>query len=151
MYLLLNIADEVILKYPYSIAQLREDNPQVSFPKNPTPNLLKEYNVYRVQQTEPPTVDHTKNIVELMPQLQDKDWVQTWDIIDASIEEVEYRTTEEAKTVRSTRNRYLSQCDWTQLADSSVNKEEWQTYRQALRDIPAQAGFPFDVVWPNQP
>ena len=45
----------------------------------------------------------------------------------------------------------LSDCDWTQLADAPVNKEAWATYRQALRDITTQEGFPFNVVFPEQP
>lgn len=53
--------------------------------------------------------------------------------------------------VISDRNQRLSESDWTQIADSQVNKEAWATYRQALRDIPAQEGFPWNVVWPSRP
>lgn len=58
---------------------------------------------------------------------------------------------EQAKSVRGDRNRRLSECDWTQLADAPVDKAAWATYRQALRDITAQAGFPWNVQWPAQP
>jgi hypothetical protein len=58
---------------------------------------------------------------------------------------------EQAKSVRDSRNKLLSDCDWTQVVDSPVNKEAWATYRQALRDLPDQAGFPFDVVYPDAP
>jgi hypothetical protein len=57
----------------------------------------------------------------------------------------------EGGRVRHKRNMMLAQCDWTQLNDSPVNKEDWATYRQALRDIPQQEGFPWEVQWPNQP
>ena len=58
---------------------------------------------------------------------------------------------EQAKAVRDDRNKRLADCDWTQLADSTADKAAWATYRQALRDITAQADFPWNVTWPEQP
>ncbi len=58
---------------------------------------------------------------------------------------------EQAKSVRETRNQKLKDTDWTQVADAPANKAAWAAYRQALRDITAQAGFPWDVTWPTQP
>ena len=45
----------------------------------------------------------------------------------------------------------LAQCDWTQAADSPVNKTAWKTYRQALRDLPTQNEDPNKVVFPTRP
>jgi len=53
--------------------------------------------------------------------------------------------------VRAQRDRLLTASDWTQVADAPVDQAAWATYRQALRDIPQQAGFPATVVWPTQP
>lgn len=53
--------------------------------------------------------------------------------------------------VRSQRNDLLAASDWTQVADAPVDKASWADYRQALRDIPQQAGFPENVIWPEQP
>ncbi len=54
--------------------------------------------------------------------------------------------------VRSRRNTLLSACDWTQLPDApEAGRATWATYRQALRDVTAQAGFPGAVEWPEQP
>lgn len=58
---------------------------------------------------------------------------------------------EQATSVRTDRTKRLSDCDWTQLADSTADKAIWATYRTALRDISAQAGFPWTMVWPEQP
>jgi len=58
---------------------------------------------------------------------------------------------EQATAIRNDRNKRLSDCDWTQLADSTADKAAWATYRQALRDITAQADFPWTVTWPDQP
>jgi len=41
--------------------------------------------------------------------------------------------------------------DQTQLADSTADKPLWAAYRQELRDVTAQAGFPWDITWPEQP
>ena len=56
--------------------------------------------------------------------------------------------------VRAQRNSLLNLCDWTQLSDAPLTteqKQEWAEYRQALRDVPEQAGFPAAVVWPSAP
>jgi hypothetical protein len=58
---------------------------------------------------------------------------------------------EQAKSVRDTRNQKLKDTDWTQVADAPVDKAAWATYRQSLRDITSQAGFPWTVNWPTQP
>ncbi len=58
---------------------------------------------------------------------------------------------EQAKSVREIRNQRLKDTDWTQVADAPVDKAAWAAYRQALRDITAQTGFPWEVQWPAQP
>lgn len=60
-------------------------------------------------------------------------------------------TEEQATAVRSDRNERLVNTDWTQVADAPVDKAAWATYRQALRDVTAQEGFPWNVTWPVQP
>lgn len=56
------------------------------------------------------------------------------------------------KEIRVRRNARLQESDWTQLADiPQPIKDKWATYRQALRDIPQQAGFPTNVQWPVEP
>ena len=56
-----------------------------------------------------------------------------------------------AENIRKKRNELLINTDWTQLADTPVDKTAWATYRQALRDITAQTGFPQEIAWPTQP
>ena len=58
---------------------------------------------------------------------------------------------EQASAVRATRKEKLAECDWTQVADAPVDKAVWATYRQALRDITAQEGFPWTITWPDAP
>lgn len=49
------------------------------------------------------------------------------------------------------RNHALMMTDWTQLADNNLDKTAWAEYRQALRDITDQPGFPGNIVWPEPP
>ena len=58
----------------------------------------------------------------------------------------------DADTARKKRNSLLSQSDWTQVSDvPQAVKDQWTSYRQALRDVPEQSGFPSDIVWPTNP
>ena len=51
---------------------------------------------------------------------------------------------------RQVRNMYLAQTDWWATSDRTMTQAEID-YRQALRDVPAQAGFPENVTWPTKP
>jgi len=56
-----------------------------------------------------------------------------------------------AAQIRSERDRLLKEFDWTQLPDAPVDQQAWAEYRQALRDVPQQAGFPTEITWPVKP
>jgi len=56
-----------------------------------------------------------------------------------------------AAQARSQRDALLSQSDWTQVPDAPVDQSAWAEYRQALRDVPQQAGFPTEITWPQKP
>lgn len=57
-----------------------------------------------------------------------------------------------AADIREERNTKLAKTDWTQAADVPQSiKDSYAPYRQALRDLPTQSGFPNEVVWPTQP
>lgn len=53
--------------------------------------------------------------------------------------------------LRIWRDRELTACDWTQVADSQANKTAWATYRQKLRDLPASNTDPKKIVFPTRP
>ena len=72
----------------------------------------------------------------------------------ATQDEADYKAikdAERATNIRNLRTQLLKDCDWTQIADSTADKTVWATYRQALRDVPAQTGFPWEITWPTQP
>jgi len=66
-------------------------------------------------------------------------------------DQIDTLTAEQAAQVRAERNAKLSASDWTQVVDAPVDQAVWATYRQALRDITSQSGFPWTVNWPAQP
>ena len=58
------------------------------------------------------------------------------------------------QNLRQERNKRLSQCDWITLKAYSTGvpvSEEWKTYMQALRDLPANTEDPSNVTWPHEP
>lgn len=53
-----------------------------------------------------------------------------------------------AANARGERNQLLAKTDWTASSDVTMS-DAMKTYRQALRDVPAQSGFPTDITWPE--
>lgn len=143
------IINDVVVAYPYGPMQLKLDNPMVSFPDTIGSATLNEWDVYEVEPVDPPAFDSVRqNCVRSTPTKVNGVWVETWELIDASPEEIEARVLEKATEVRAQRNQLLEQTDWCALSDV-VMSQEMATYRQALRDITSQDGFPLDVVWPT--
>jgi hypothetical protein len=56
-----------------------------------------------------------------------------------------------ATRARQLRTRLLTESDWTQVLDAPVERADWASYRQSLRDITAQEGFPHNIIWPKKP
>ena len=78
----------------------------------------------------------------------------TGNVTSAADNEATYKAqknAEQAKSVRQSRDAKLTECDWTQVEDAPVDKATWATYRQALRNVPTQAGFPWTITWPDAP
>ena len=75
----------------------------------------------------------------------------TWTLKDKTVEQLEVEKTKVADAVRHQRNLLLLESDWTQVLDAPVDQQAWKVYRQSLRDISAQAGFPFNISWPSEP
>jgi hypothetical protein len=133
------------IQYPYTIGQLRKDNPNTSFPAYISADTLAAYGVYSVQEVPPPEVDPlTKRHEQTVPTQVDGKWTQTWQVLQLPEDKA-------IANVRAKRNQLLSDSDWTQVLDAPVDRTAWATYRQALRDITDHAGFPWNVTWPVQP
>ena len=81
----------------------------------------------------------------------DGKWYTKYSVADMDQDAKAIKDAEQAEKTRSQRADKLKGSDWTQVADAPVDKAAWATYRQALRDITAQSGFPWDTQWPTQP
>jgi cytolysin (calcineurin-like family phosphatase) len=98
-----------------------------------------------VVDTLPPSINYERETLEYgVPEQRDGVWYVTW-VVNQYPDEVG------ASRVRAKRNQLLAETDWTQVADAPVDKASWATYRQALRDITTQSGFPWEVTWPDAP
>jgi hypothetical protein len=149
MYALISKA--AVVAYPYSQAELRNANPNTSFPVVMSDEELADWGVVPVTLTPCPIANHTVNISEGKPELIGSTWSQTWITTPATNDEIAQRTKQRAAEIRLERTRRLAECDWTQLSDAPVDASAWAAYRQALRDVTEQAGFPWDVQWPVAP
>ena len=128
----------------YSIEQLRRDNPSTSFPKDPNNELLAEWGVYPYTAQARPDYDRLTQAVKVGDFVEvDGAWTQDWTVSDMAAEDA-------ARNVRGQRDHLLSQTDWMALSDVVIEPYWWE-YRQALRDLTDQEGFPFNVVWPTKP
>lgn len=86
------VFNNAVSQYPYGLAQLRRDNPQVSFPDEMSDARLAEYGVHRVRMVDHPAYDPmTQNLIEPLPVLIDGTWSQVWAVEPAPAEEIAQR------------------------------------------------------------
>lgn len=142
-----------VSKYPYSAGELKQDNPQTSYPSPLTDEVLARNGVVVVAATSAPTHNEgTHGVREVAPEQVGGAWQQKWETYALSAQDAANKMAAKAAKVRELRNEKLSACDWTQLADTpGQTRAAYVQYRQALRDVPSQAGFPWEVTWPSEP
>ena len=151
-----------------SQGEIRKLNPNVSLPKVWNSNVYDTLGIDPVLETpKPDTIGDYKVVVrDGAEQDSNGNWVQKWverDMFSDTTEdgvtttkaehEAAYQArldTEAAANVRSERDQKLKDTDWMGMSDVTMSTE-WATYRQALRDIPSQAGFPHTITWPTEP
>jgi hypothetical protein len=137
--------NEAVEKYPYSIGNLRKDNPQVSFPRNPSDATLAEYGVLPVARTERPEHDPiTENLNEGTPALVNGVWTQVWVVTPANPEEIEQRIADQNATIRDQRAAaYREEADpiFFKVQRNEAEMSEWDAKVQEIRDR-----FPYPEV-----
>lgn len=87
-------------------------------------------------------------------QKEDDKWYTNWIAIDIDDNAKIALDERVAESVRIERNNRLSETDWVVIKALETNSPlspEWISYRQALRDITQQSGFPWDIIWPSKP
>jgi hypothetical protein len=142
----------------------RAANPQVSLPRVWNQNVLDALNVEAVLEAPKPDAGPYQYVARNgVVQDAKGNWVTAWEVREMFSDDEESTKAEKetayqagldaeaAKGIRTERNRLLSESDWTQVLDAPVDQTAWVEYRQALRDITSQEGFPHNVVWPTKP
>jgi Iap family predicted aminopeptidase len=129
--------------YPYSIGQLRRDNPNTSFPKKIPEAIMAAYGMYPITIADEPTYDSSTHKIQQAetPTLVDGVWTITSSAVALTAEEIQAATDAKAAAVRKLRDALLAETDWTGLSDVTMSAE-MAAYRQALRDITTHANFP---------
>jgi hypothetical protein len=152
--------------------QLRADNPNTSFPQVLTPDIINAFGYDPVlegpQATTIPPYQYSQRdgVVEVNGQWFTHyiagpvftDYTDPDGVVHTAAEQYEAycfgKDAEQGKVVRADRNKRLADSDWTQLIDAPLDpdaKLAWQLYREALRMVPQQTGFPWEINWPPKP
>jgi hypothetical protein len=143
-----------VIDYPFNLDILRTLYPNTSFPENLSTMSLSDYDVFKVNEVEKPSNENfTKIVTESTPDLIGDIYFQVWIIEEAPQPYIDFHKDLKWSEVRTIRNQYLSDCDWTQLSDSPLTIEQktaWAEYRQELRDVTLQED-PFNIVFPTKP
>ena len=151
-----------VVKFPYTFGDLRKDNPNVSFPRNITINIMQKYGMVGVLRTPKPNAGQLERVVADGIEMVNSQWFEKWKV-EQMFDDTPYATRQEqeaeylaqldanvAESVRRERDEKLKETDWLALSDV-IMSEEVKTYRQALRDITEQDGFPNSLNWPTKP
>ena len=135
-----------------SQGEWRRHYSNVSLPRVWTAATLQGLKLEAVLETPKPTVDRTQTVRRDGIKKDSKgNWITAWAVVDKTQEQLDAEAAQAAQSVRSQRDSLLAASDWTQVPDAPVDQAAWRTYRQALRDVTTQSGFPHEVTWPVKP
>jgi hypothetical protein len=152
------IVSGVVEKFPYTQSDLLQDHPDTSFPQNMSDRVLEAHGMYKVRLLPEPSCDPVtqKAVKNDLPELSEyqTEWVLGWHIRQKTDEEKAQYLSHLANQAVSLRNQLLQDSDW--IVAVAYEKGDpvspaWAEYRQALRDVPQQEGFPVDIIWPTKP
>ena len=134
--------------------QILRANPNTSFALPLSDAALAGLNMAVLQEDTRPSYDaDTQTVIEGAVEERDGSYYQTYSVIDRSAEAIANDLANKKANVRAQRNARLTETDWAILPDSPLSdadKTIYQNYRTALRDVPAQSGFP-DNALPEGP
>ena len=148
--------------FPLSADDIRARETDTLFPKYMQPEDIVSHGYYPVTDEYPEYDSATQKVTDNGAVEVDGVWKRDYQVIALTQEELDARAQMEASMAearvtylageaRKTRDELLIASDWTQVADAPVDKAVWATYRQALRDVPEQTGFPETIDWPTKP
>ena len=130
--------------------QIRNANPNTSFALPLSDAALAGLNVAKLLEDVRPSYDaDTQIVIEDAVEERSGSYYQTYSVIDRSAEAIANDLANKKSQVRAQRNARLTETDWAILPDSPLNdydKNLMASYRTALRDVPAQDGFPNNAL-----
>jgi hypothetical protein len=148
------ISNGAVDQYPYTVGNLRRDNPNTSFPKRPSDDMLAEWGVHPVTVEDEPSYNMRTQYVsfDATPSLSNGSWSIGWTVLDKTADEITQYDTVMAEVNRSARDEKLAETDWWASSDLTMTAEQ-TAYRQALRDITSHANWPNleEADWPTKP
>jgi hypothetical protein len=158
--MLAKIENGVPVQWPLGEYFIRATYPNTSFPEQISDETLLEFGFARFQYQSPPQHDSEfQEAKEITPVLNGAVATQAWEIVEkySAEEKAAYIVKRDADaleakkaSVRAERNDKLAATDWRFRSDMNPS-QAWIDYCQALRDVTAQAGFPWDIEWPVKP
>ena len=137
-----------------SQGEFRSRNKNTSFPSQWSVELVEELGLDPVFETPAPTVTRYQTAYKDGVEQVAGKWVWKWSISEMSAEAIASKDAEAAKAVRADRDKRIAETDWIVIKNLELNQNVpgvWEVYRQALRDVPSQAGFPHEITWPSKP
>lgn len=137
-----------------SQGEIRGMHPNTSFPKTWSPELVNNLGLDPVLETPAPTTTRYQTAFKDGVEQVNGNWQWKWKVVEMSDEAKAALDAQQAEAVRSTRDQKIAETDWIVIKNLELNQNVpgvWEVYRQALRDVPAQAGFPWDINWPVKP
>ena len=155
MTMFIKIENGVPVGNPILESNFRQAFPQISLPALVTPADIEPHGYGLYDFSNQPAFGRYEKVVEVTPVKNEFGiWRQAWEVVQKDAAEKAAEDAQKEESVRSERNFYLQRSDWVVIKSLETNvslPSDWVVYRQALRDVPKQAGFPWDVQWPIQP
>ena len=131
-----------------SDSEFRLRHKHTSFPRIIDEPLQEEFGIDMIfegpQKQGPPPYSYTYR--DGIEKIGDK-WYTKYTIGERDREEIDNQY---AENIRNRRDTLIKESDWRAVSDRKL-EPEWKEFRQALRDLPEQEGFPHDVKWPTDP
>lgn len=154
------VKDGVVVQVPYGYGDLMAENPGTVFPHNNVEFLFPEteaatrdgYELVPCRYVLNTGYDRLNFIEDGFEAYQENgEWIAKQKLVPLTEEQKAEMWNRVGLELRIKRNHLLSACDWTQLSDATVDKAAWAAYRQALREVPQQQGYPVTIQWPDAP
>ena len=124
--------------------------PDTSFPQQLSKQLLDDFGADVVfEGPQPQLTRYQIGFLDGVEQIEEK-WYTKYSVIEMDDDAKVAKDLEQAKRARFTRDALLAETDWRFRSDMTPS-QAWKDYCQALRDVPTQEGFPWDVQWPEKP